>query len=374
MRCYSLAKGLVAMGHQVTLLAANRQRRLIVNGEVAEGVRVVEMPDALPERLRHGGLSPLELLGRLSHVARIRYDIVHGFDHRPSVSIPALLQRRWYGVPYVADWADLWGFDGIAGERRGLSRAILGRADHVWEKWTRRRADGLTVVSSDLQKRAQAMGISVKRIRLVPAGANLDTIRPLPKDVMRGKHGLPPDGRIVVHIGFAPYDAVLLGQTFVELARRDPQAILLLTGGRMPEFERIVRESGVEGRVIQKGFVPYHQLGEYLACGDVMLLPYRNRGVNLGRYPHKIGDYMAAGRPTVTNPTGDLGRMVFEEKVGVLAHESPEAFAEAIEMLFDDPALSEELGRRARYVAETKFAWSILAREVDAFYTDVLAT
>lgn len=373
MRSYSLAKGLSRMGHEVTLLAASREKHGMRRKEIAEGVCVVEVPDVLPQRVRHGGLSPVELIGRLIYVAGEDFDLVHGFDHRPSVSLPALFYRKWRGIPYVADWADLWGLEGIAGERRGLSRVVLGRFDDLGERWTHRWADGLTVANRYLMERAQAMGISAGRIRLVPAGSDVDTIRPLPQDAMRRKHGLPLEGRIAVHIGFAPYDAMLLAETFVQVAKRDPQAWLLLTGGLMPGLERIVRQSGVEGQVIQKGFVPYPQLGEYLACGDVMLLPYRNRGVNLGRYPNKVGDYLAAGRPIVSNPTGDLGRMIQEEGVGVVVEESPEAFADGIRRLFEDEEWREELGRRARYVAETKFSWQVLAGGVDGFYQDLLA-
>lgn len=372
MRSFSLAKGLATMGHQLTLLASSNQVRLFPKKELLEGVLVIQMPDLLPQRWRHGGLSIIDLVGRLSHITHTRHDIVHGFEHRPCVSITALVHRQRYRVPYVTDWADLWGFDGIGGQRHHFPGRFLALVDDNLERKTLLRADGITVINSYLQKRAQDIGAPADRIRLIPAGANIDLIRPLPKDAMRFKHGLPLDGHILMHIGFAPYDAILLGRTFVEFAKRDPRGWLLVVGRPMKELERIVNENGVEDRVINNGFVPYEQLGEYLACGDVMLLPYTNRTINVGRYPNKIGDYMAAGRPTVTNPTGDLGKMVKDEGVGLLAEESPEAFADAIEILIKDESMREEIGRRARYVAETKFSWALRARELEAFYRDLL--
>jgi glycosyltransferase involved in cell wall biosynthesis len=110
-----------------------------------------------------------------------------------------------------------------------------------------------------------------------------------------------------------------------------------------------------------------------MACADVLLLPYTNRVVNLYRYPNKLGDYLSAGRPIVANNTGDLGRLVTEERVGLIVPDTPQAFARAAKQLFDNPALSEELGRRGRELAESKLDWRFLARDLERFYCDTLA-
>jgi glycosyltransferase involved in cell wall biosynthesis len=114
-------------------------------------------------------------------------------------------------------------------------------------------------------------------------------------------------------------------------------------------------------------------LSAAMACADVLLLPYTNRPVNLYRYPNKLGDYLSAGRPIVTNDTGDLGRLVAEERVGLVAPDTPEAFALAVKKLFDDVALADELALRGRALAETKLDWRFLARDLEAFYIQILA-
>ena len=329
---------------------------------------MIEVPGLSPLRVRNGGLSALDLVSRLGHVARNDYDLVHGFDHRPTVSLPALAFRSHRGVPYITDWADLWGFGGIADERPPLTRFLLGSADHFWERWTRRAADAVTVINSYLESRALGLGVPPANLRVIPSGADTVGIEPLPKEPMRRKHGLPENRLIAVHSGFAPYDQELLARAFADVARREPESTLLIVGGRLTRFERMVQSAGIVRHVIWTGFRPYPEYAELLSCGDVMLLPYTNRGVNLGRSPNRMGDYMAAGRPTVTNSTGDLGRMVEEEGVGLAADETPQSFADAILRLFQDADLREEMGLRARAVAEQRFAWSLLARELEGFY------
>ncbi len=147
-RSQSLAKQLARLGNEVTLIASRREPGLRIIVESRDGVRTVQMADLFPERIRHGGLSPIDLLGRTIAVLGAMPDIVHGFDHRPCVSVPPLL-ARWLGrTRFVSDWADLWGEDRIAGERHGVTKATLGRADHHVERFIRRHADAVTAVTA----------------------------------------------------------------------------------------------------------------------------------------------------------------------------------------------------------------------------------
>ena len=131
-------------------MASRSQAGITSRATIKNGVSVVEMPDLFPIRARNGGLSPIDIAGRSKYVMQ-PYDIVHGLDHRPAVSLPALLTRRINDIPYVADWADLWGKDGIAAERRTIPGQLLGLIDHYWEKRVHKVADAVTVISSDLE-------------------------------------------------------------------------------------------------------------------------------------------------------------------------------------------------------------------------------
>ncbi len=368
MRVFPLARELARLGHTVTVLASRTPPGGPRLDETRDGVRVIQQPDPLPERLRHGGLSPFDLLGRTIHALRERYDLVHCFNHRPGASIPALLaQRRWH-IPLVYDWADLWGRGGIADMRSALSRQTLGRLDAYAERRLAHLADAVTVISSDLGAYAREVGVPAGRIHTLPVGADVESIRPMPKAAVREKYQLPPDAPIVVHIGFAPYDADLLAGTFVSLARLHP-AVILLTSGRLPAsvVESLERE-GLRHHLRDLGVVPHERLGEVLACGDVMILPYSNTSINRHRYPNRLGDYLAAGRPVVTNPTGDVGDLVIREGLGLVAEEDPERFAGAIRSLLEQPVLCEEMGRRARALAEGPLSWRAMAGRLDAIY------
>jgi glycosyltransferase involved in cell wall biosynthesis len=81
---------------------------------------------------------------------------------------------------------------------------------------------------------------------------------------------------------------------------------------------------------------------------------------------------MAAGRPIVTNPTGDLGDFVQNERVGLAVENDPRLMAQAVVRLLEDTRLSRELGENGRRAAEGKLAWPLVAGKVMNFYGQLL--
>ncbi len=367
-RSMALAQHLVRMGHEVTLGASSMRVRATLHVREWHGVHVVEMPDAAPFRLRNMGLSPFDVLGRMRFASHERFDVIHGFDQRPCVAWPALVQRRRFGTPYISDWADLWGGDGIAAERAWPLHITLGAFDGVWEERICRAADGLTPICRDLAERARAFGTPAGRIHLLPVGAECDDRPPADKTASRAALALPARRPIAVHLGLGSYDAALLEQAFIAMAQLEPRALLVTSGRKSVRLSRVARRLGLEGNLRQVGWIAQEQLGSLVAAADLMLLPYTRRPVNIGRSPNSAGHAMTAARPIVTNDTGDLGILVRDEQIGLTAAEDGPAMARAMQTLFADAERAEAMGRRARLLAETRLAWSTLASGLADFY------
>jgi glycosyltransferase involved in cell wall biosynthesis len=368
-RAFSLAAPLVEMGHEVTLIGSAMRPGLRCHKTVKRGVRILQLGGITYDRMRNGGLDPVDSLRRVRHALTADYDLIHGFEHRLAVSLPALCGRYGRHRPFISDWVDLWGLNGGIALERGLpTRLTLGVIDHLVESNLRRFADGVTVISKHLMALALANGVAHSSIRLVQVGANTDLIRPLDAAAMRLRYGLPEDAPVLVHIGFAPYDSALLAETFILLARANPRLRLLLAGTPMPILQEKVKQAGVHSQVHYAGVVPYEELEQVLACGDVMMLPLSNRTLNVARFPNKFGDYLAAGRPIATNQTGEVGEIVVKEGVGVAAPDHPQAYARAVAQLLDNPAQRAQMGARARQLAEDRLSWRALAKETEVLY------
>lgn len=369
-RFYGLARELASLGHRVTLIAASANRSLKTRELDSQGIRLVLTPGWFHRRLRNGGVSPEDVVVRLAHVLSHDYDLIHASEHRPAGSLPAIVGRAKYRSKYVSDWADLWGREGIASERTWVMRHLLGRPESLAESRIHQAADAVTAVCSDLYTRAVKLGIPMSRLLRLPNGADTDLIRPSANtEEARSSLGVPAGAKLLVYAGFAPIDMDLIWDAFRLTSDRWRDVYLLVMGRVWPLPEKL---RPYADHVIQAGYLPLEQYAEALACGDVMLLPYRNNSRNRGRWPGKLAFYMAVGRPTVSNPTGDVSTIFEQRGVGLLAGETAQEFSDCVLRLLEDGDLADQMGRNARKTAESEYSWAVLAKSLEQFYYSVL--
>jgi len=105
-----------------------------------------------------------------------------------------------------------------------------------------------------------------------------------------------------------------------------------------------------------------------LTCADLFLLPFADKVYNRGRWPCKIGDYLASGRPVVSNPVGEVRELMQKHEVGVLTEFEPQAFAAGILQVLSNPKEASRMGAVSREVAETDLAWDGMIDELEKAY------
>ena len=364
-RAMPMAEQLARRGHQVTFFAAAREHTWRAAWTTVNGVRLCEAP-GLAQGHSGEGYAPLDNWQRILHAATHRYDIVHMFDHKPNATF-AGVPARWRGAKLIADWADWWGGPGGVNDVPSRRFPIVRRFEAWWEIETKRLADGVVTISRVLQERAAQIGCPPERVLYLPTGAPIERIVPLPLAEARRRLNLPPDRRIVGFIGMGQGDLAMVMQALQQL----PGVWLMVIGKHNPQVLDLAGVYGIADRLWQAGFIPDDQVGVYLACADVMCLPMEDRAANRGRLPNKLLDYLAAGRPVVASPVGDIKAILEAHRVGLLA--DPPAFAAALQTLFADDALRYELGDTARRVAEAAFGWPALIDQLEAFYARSLA-
>ncbi len=364
-RAAQIAAYLSQRGHQVTLMTVSPHHRWRPTWSIANGVRVAEMPN-WGQNYSGEGYGPLDNLLRCIHAFLHHYDIIHMFDHKPNASFAGFVGRL-RGAKLVADWADWWGGPGGINDVPKRRVPAVGKFEEWWEIKTKLLADGVVTISTVLRQRALDTGCPPDRVVHIPNGCATDLIRPIPVAEARQRLGVPLDRKIVGFLGMSQGDMEII----MPAIRQLPDVWFMVIGPKNPRVLNQAREFGIAERLWQTDFVPDEELGWYLACADVMCLPLSDRAANWGRYPGKFSYYMAAARPTVASPIGDVRTIIETYRVGLLARD--EEFADAINRLLSDAALREELGRNARYVAETVLNWSRLVDQLEEFYQRILS-
>src|SRR5687767_10639385 len=162
-RAYQIARYLVRRGHAVTLLTISAARRWGFDREEGEGVEIIHAPDLL-WGIGRTGWDPWDTLNRVAYLRGQRWDIIHAWDSRPAVILPALYARRQSRTAngkLVVDWCDWWGRGGTQAERSGKAAKLLyAPVETYFEEAFRTRADGSTVISGALYKRALGLGVA----------------------------------------------------------------------------------------------------------------------------------------------------------------------------------------------------------------------
>ncbi len=363
-RALGFAKVLAKRGHAVTLMCSSPRRRMGVIESKIDGVRQVEMPDALPGSLR-SGWDVWNTLNRLAWLKGKTVDVVHSFETRPVAIFPALAAQR-RGARLFFDWCDWFGAGGSVEERPNpLVRAILRPVETFFENHYRTQADGVTVINTFLRQRAVEFGVKPEAVRLIRNGSDT-AIQPMERRAARETLGLPPEGSIIGFVGGTfTRDARFMAEAFNRVLESLPAARLLLTGYFNRPIEAWVTNPAA---IIRSGPVKYHTMYTYLSACDVCWLPLCDSGANRGRWPFKLNDYMTVARPVVSTAVGDLAEVIGQHGLGVTTRVEAGEFAAATLSLLADSARAEAFGLAARKAAETVFDWEKLTDELEDFY------
>lgn len=365
-RAYYLARQLGRRGHSVTLTGSAPIDRLHSTLQTA-GVVITAIPERSPGTVGRAGYSPLALFQRVIRLRHQKFDVIHNFGHRPTVSLVARWLKRRSGCLQVADWSDRWGWGGIANERRLYGQLTLGLLDHWLERQNILGADGLTAVSTELADLALLWGKPPGDVFRLGVGAAVDVIRPQDKLQARDQLNIEPDRHVALYSGLSAFDRGHAWEVIQQILRLDASTVILELGVG-PRFKRKVIEAQAEARVARLGYLSQTELGIALGGADLVLLPLADRGFNRVRLPNRVGDAAAAGRAIATNPTGQVGRLVQEHGVGIAVDEDPSSMAAAVVQLLGDRPSLQRMGLRARQLAEAKWSWAVLAQGVEAFY------
>ena len=203
--------------------------------------------------------------------------------------------------------------------------------------------------------------------RLAP-GVDVDTFHPgVDGGVVRKRLGLSDRPVIVCVSRLVPRKGQdMLIRALPAIRRRVPGvALLLVSGGPYrSKLERLAREQGVESDVVFTGSVPWAELPEHYAAGDVYAMPCRTRAAGLDVEGLGIVylEASATGLPVVGGDSGGAPDAVLEDVTGfVVGGRDVPAIAARIADLLCDPDRAKTMGAAGREWVERDWRWETQA-------------
>lgn len=250
--------------------------------------------------------------------AQHRVDIVYTTLPPFSAAWLGYRLRRRLGLPWVADYRDLWTGDvlreWLPGWRtrfeRWIERRLISRADAV-----------ITVSEQKTDYVRRLLGGPVARWTTITNGYDVEEFAGL-------QRSRKPDGTITfVFTGrlFKNRCGYAFCEALGELKRENPALVspvrVHFLGGVSPEirarFDRIIGDHGLEGQFFFPGDIPYAAAKQAQIDADYLLLIVDTGATSDGVIPGKLFEYVSARRPifALTDP-GATATIIREGRLG----------------------------------------------------------
>ncbi len=309
----------------------------------------------------------------------LTYDLIHS-HYWLSGLVADKLQNQWGPIPIVQMFHTL----GHMKNRIAQSEA---------ERAPQSRIDGecqvidlvdqiIAATPAEYAQLHWLYGASMSKVSVIPPGVDLERFAPIPKHIAKGIAGIPAHHKNILFAGrvepLKGIDSLLKAMALINQHRPDmlENVCVAIIGGdpwaetqddEMARLKEMRRELGVENIVTFLGAKDQDILPNYYAAAEMVVMPSHYESFGMVAL-----EAMATGTPVIASEVGGLAFLVRDGDNGFLVpSRDPEALAERIYTLLNEPNCQQELGRNAQQYAQ-QYAWSEIVSQMLNVYERLL--
>jgi glycosyltransferase involved in cell wall biosynthesis len=299
----TMAELLSLRGHNVYALSYDsmwqRDEPTLSNQTVARVYPSAKVHLIQPEFIKVPVLSRISAF--VTHYYAIKKAIQeHGIDVIILYSVPTnglqtVQLAKKFGVPVI--------FRSIDTLHALVRNRLLSKITYQMEKFVYSKSDVTIAINKGLMRYVSKLG--AKDVRLLPLGVDTNLYCPKPQSKwLRDKWGIGGDDRLIVFVGtlprFSGLDALI--REFTEMSWRIPDIKLLIVGDgeQRSDLDKLIRDTGLSGRVIITGYRPQEEIPDYINIADVCVITFPVVAATRDIFPTKVIQYMACGKPVVS--------------------------------------------------------------------------
>jgi D-inositol-3-phosphate glycosyltransferase len=375
----ALATALGARGHVVDVYTRRDDPDLPERVPFAPNVTVVPVPAGPAAPVPKDELLPL--MGEFADFLAAtwiadRPDVVHGHFWMSGLAALDAAERVDLALGGHLPVAQTFHALGVVKRRQQGAKDTSPAERAFLEPGVARRADLVVATCSDEAFELKAFGVPSSRIAVVPCGVDTAHFTPTgPVAPRTDRFRLLTVSRLVPRKGVG--NAI---EALGLLVRAGVDAELVVVGGAgdadhletEPETERlrrVIEAEGLQDRVVLAGRKGHEELPAWYRSADVVVCApwYEPFGI----VPLEA---MACGRPVIATGVGGLIDTVVEDVTGLhVPARDPEAIAEAVTAMLDDPELRRRYGDAGRSRATSRYTWRRIAADTSRVYERLAA-
>lgn len=384
-----LAQTLQDMGHEIMVLTGlpNYPSGVLYSGykmrlwqrETVDNVSVTRVP-LYPDHSQSGLKRVLNYVSfSLSAIFLGRWkmpkpDVIFVYHPPLIIGIPAIIHAKLWRVPFVYQVQDMW--PETLQATRMVNNSFILRLVGKLAKWIYSQATAICVISPGFKQNLIDKGVPAEKIHVI---SNWVDINPfdgvLPDRDFLGELGL--NGRFNImfagNMGKAQgLEAVIQAASLLQHLS-DIQFVFVGDGLALPRIQELANSLDLDNVRFLGRFPPESMPQLYVGAG-VLLVHLKDDPLFRITIPHKILDYLGAGKPILAAVYGDAADVVVNVGAGVACKpEDSEALATAVRNLYD---LSENerkiMGEKGLLAAKSIYNRNTLVKEIDVLLHQVV--
>lgn len=346
-----LARLLSKMGSEVLVLTSRHAD--LPSQELCDGVRVLRGPTSRRHADRSNAFEQVLFIAgaslkSLSLLRQFKPDVTLAFFGLPSGAVAWLL-KIVAGIPYVVSLrgGDVPGF-------RPYDFWLYHKIAVPWLHLIWRNAAAVVANSRGLYDLARAFDSHVA-ISIIPNGVDVQEFRSTAREWSPPR--LLSVGRVVYQKGYDVAIRALRG-----LGDLPWEWKIVGDGPYLQPLKRMIRESGLDGRVRFLGWETADDVKQQYAQANLFLHPSRHEGM-----PNAVLEAMASELPVIATRIAGNEELVLDRETGLLATvDDVESLRDSLKELLTGPERREAMGRAARRRVAEFFGWERVAEQYQA--------
>ncbi len=269
------------------------------------------------------------------------------------------------GIPYFLELQDGTPLVRMR-ERRPITTLIWPLYRAIY-----RHADAIKAISNFIKRLAREVGFR-GRIEVIPNGVDIAKFSaPLSEDdAIELKMKL---GKKMGDVFLFTASRLVLSRGVEDVIRALPylppnvKFLIAGDGEDRAKLEDIAKKENVAERVVFAGQVEHKDIPKYLKISDIFVRPSIIEGMGSA-----FVESFAAGIPVIATSVGGIPDFLFDperdpdtEPTGLFCNvRDPESIAHAVKKYMENPTLATRIIKNARVLAEEKYDWDLIARDM----------
>ena len=359
-RVYNEAQSLLKKGHEVTVLAWDRDKQQPIadekNGIKIERVTNTELMDIIPYDLFRLPLWYSKGFHRASKLHKQRpYDVVH--CHNLDTLPIGVKIKKTFSIPLIYDAHEIWGYM----IEKDLHKIGVEYYLHK-EKRLLHFVDQIITVAEPHKEYFKKLGREATIV---------SNCKPL-----RSKTYEPPTNNIFTLLYIGSLNKARFLQETIEVCRDIKHMQFIIGGFGVLEasISSLAKQAPLHN-IIFKGKIPLEQVIEHTCNTDAILcmLDPKNKNNQVGP-PNKLFEAMVCGRPVIATKGTYSGSIVKRVGMGCTIDFSKESLKKAILDLRDHPEKRETMGKKALHAALSGYNWKEQEHQLHQAYQKIIKT